>query len=103
MVGLVAIRAWEAGVVGPEDLLSVGVGVALGLAVVLLERAELAALLAIGGRLRGSVLLQLAAVFAVLATVTVVTGGLGEVYDLVAFVGLATVTLGELALLARET
>ena len=103
LAGLLAIRAWEAGAVGPDSVLFVGVGVALGLAVVLLERQEIALLLSIGGQLRGSVVLQLAAVIAVLSVVTVVTGELGPSFDVVAVAGLATVTVGELALLALET
>lgn len=103
LVGLLAIRAWDADLVGPGELPLVGLGIALGLGVVALERQELALLVSLGGQLRGSVAGQLLVVFALLALVTVLTLEFGVALDLVAFAGLATVTLGELALLARET
>lgn len=103
LVGLLAVRAWGTGAFGPGDLPLVGIGIALGLGVILLERQELALLLSLGGQLRGSVVGQLLVVFGLLALVTVLTTEFGLALDLVAFVALATVTLGELALLASET
>ena len=103
LVGLLALRVWDAGLIGPAEVVYVGTGISLGLAVILLERQELAFLLSLGGRLRGSVVVQLTAVFAILALLTMLTAEFGFEIDLMAFACLATITVGELVLLANET